>query len=40
MEAMGIRMFFNKREPNGRGGSQIYLAGVDGAPIGFPWWRR
>ena len=31
MEAMGIRMLFNEHEPIGRGGSRIYLAGVDDA---------
>ena len=31
MEAMGIRMLFNEHEPIARGGSQIYLAGVDDA---------
>ena len=31
MEAMGIRMLFNEHEPIARGGSRIYLAGVDDA---------
>src|SRR3954453_711754 len=31
MEAMGIRMLFNECEPIARGGSRIYLAGVDDA---------
>ena len=31
MEVMGIRMLFNEHEPIARGGSRIYLAGVDDA---------
>src|SRR4051794_34572519 len=31
MEAMDIRMLFNEHEPIARGGSQIYLAGIDDA---------